>query len=249
MIRTVIIDDESDARFMIRSMLEKHLSDRVQIVGEVDNIKDGIKLIKEEGPDLVLLDIQMREGTGFDLLSEFDSVTFEVVFITAYDQYAIKAFDFSAFGYLLKPLKAARLRSLIDRLEKSLQKERDNIGNRLKVLVENYNNDEAIKKLVISDSKGFRVTDLNMIMRLEGDSNYTHFVLTNGQRITTSKTMGEYEPLLNDHGFYRIHQSTIVNLAYVTRYIKGAGGKVEMSDGETFNLSRYRKKEFLKRFR
>ncbi len=247
MINALIIDDEKDARFLLAIQLTKHFSDIIKIVGEAEGIESGVKTIKELKPDVVFLDIKMHSGTGFDLLQEFKNPDFEVVFVTAYDNYALKAFQFSAFGYLLKPIKTSELKLIVERLQGHLQLLRSATESRMKVLLENYGDDKKIKKLVVTDAEGFQVLNIEEILRLEGDRNYTRFILLNDKKITTSKTMGEYEDLLNDFGFFRIHQSTIVNLRYVKGYNK-ADEEVEMTDGKFLKLSRYRKTDFFDRF-
>lgn len=248
MIKAIIIDDEKRARHLLKGLLEQHFNGSIEVVGEGDDVDTGVKAIKKHKPDLVFLDIKMHKGTGFDLLQQLKKVDFEVIFITAYDNYAVKAFQFSAFGYLLKPIKTRELRDVVTNLENHLQRLKEGADKRLKVLVENYGDDRKIKKLVISNIDGFKVSSVDDIIRLEGDGNYTHFIISGGRKVTTSKTLGEYEELLNDHGFYRIHQSTIVNLRHVKGYFKGVGGKVEMSDGKSFSVSRHRKPGFLRRF-
>jgi two-component system LytT family response regulator len=248
MIKALIIDDEKDARFLLRNILEHNYKDHIQVVDEADDVDSGITIIKKHQPDLVFLDIKMPQGTGFDLLQKLDQVNFEVIFITAYDSYAIQAFQFSAFDYLLKPIKSTELTSTISRLTSHLENLKLGVDKRLKVLVENYGDDRKIKKLVITNMEGFKVLNIEDIIRLEGDRNYTHFILTNNRKITTSKTLSEYEELLVDHGFFRIHQSTIANLRHVTGYIKGDGGSVEMIDGKQLQLARNRKQQFMEKF-
>jgi two-component system LytT family response regulator len=248
MIKTVIIDDEKDARFLLRNMLEHEFGNLIQVIDEADDVDTGVQIIKMHQPDLVFLDIKMPQGTGFELLQQLDKVNFEVIFITAYDNFAIKAFQFSAFGYLLKPIKAKELELTIQRLSAHLENQKLIIEKRLKVLVENYGDDKKIRKLVINNMEGFKVVAIEEIIRLEGDRNYTHFVLQGNQRITTSKTLGEYEDLLNEHGFFRIHQSTIANLRHIKGYLKKDGGSVEMTDGKQLQVARNRKQEFLEKF-
>jgi len=247
MITALIIDDEKDARFLLNNQLAKHFADTVKIVGEADGVETGIKAIKELKPDVVFLDIKMSSGTGFDLLQQVSSLNFEVVFVTAYDNYALKAFQFSAFGYLLKPIKTAELKSVVEKLESHIKLSKKTPENRLKILMENYSSTKEIKKLVVTDMEGFQVLNLEEITRLEGDRNYTRFILLNDKKVTTSKTLGEYEELLNDFGFFRIHQSTIINLRYVKGYKKG-DEEIEMTDGKFLKLSRYRKADFFERF-
>lgn len=247
MIKCVIIDDEADAIFMLKNILEKNFKDEITIVDVAENIKDGIQIINKQKPEVVFLDIRMREGTGFELLKQIKTKNFEVIFITAYDQYAVKAFQFSAMGYLMKPIKIQDLKNTISNLKLHFSKQKNNIEKRLKVLVENYD-DGNIKKLVVSNIDGFRVIPINNIIRLEGDRNYTNFILIDHKKITSSKTLGEYENLLTDFGFYRIHQSSLINLKHVVGYLKGDGGMVEMTDGCQVAVSRNRKADFIKRF-
>ncbi len=248
MIHAVIIDDEKDARFLLRNLIEKKFGSKVAIIGEADDVDSGLELITEIQPDLVFLDVQMKSGTGFDLLGQIKTVNFEVIFITAYNEYAIEAFKFSAFGYLLKPIKASDLASAIEKLQKQFEEKSKDIDKKVKVLVENYGSNGEIQKLIVANVDGFKVLKIESILRLEGDRNYSHFILENGTKVTTSKNLKEYEDLLVKYGFFRIHQSTIVSLRHITGYIRGDGGYVEMPDGTTHKVSRHRKSEFISRF-
>lgn len=247
MIQALIIDDEEDARFMLRSLIERHFSDTVEVAGEADSVSDGIELISRLKPELVFLDIRMNRETGFDLLQAIENKDFEVVFVTAYDQYAVNAFRFSAMGYLMKPIKISALREVIEAVVKKSAEDRIDARKRLKVLIENYGDDRKISKLVISNMEGFRVLDIEDVIRLEGDRNYTHFILRDGKRILATKTLGDYERLLNEFGFFRIHQSTVVNLRHVTAFHR-SDNMVEMIDGTQSSVSRQRKAAFLARF-
>lgn len=249
MIKAVIIDDEKDARFLLRNLLEKKFGNQVKILGEAEDVEPGIALIEKHNPELVFLDVQMKKGTGFDLLNKLDKVNFEVIFITAYNQYAVDAFKFSAFGYLMKPIKSKDLSDVISKLENHLSGFKKDNSKRLKVLIENYGSEGDIQKLIIPNVDGFQVVPIADIIRLEGDRNYTHFILIGDKKITTSKSLGEYEELLNNHGFFRIHQSTIVSLRHIIAYLKEGGGNVEMIDGGIMKISRHRKVDFLERFR
>ena len=248
MIKAVIIDDEQDARFLLRNQLEKKFGGQISILAEAEDIQPGIEIIEDHKPDVVFLDIQMKTGTGFDLLQQMKAIDFEVIFITAYDQYAVNAFKFSAFGYLLKPIKTKELADVLRKLEIHLSEKKRETGKRLKVLVENYGSEGDIQKLIVPNVEGFQVLKIAEILRLEGDRNYTHFILSNNRKVTTSKSLGEYEELLNEYGFFRIHQSTIVSLRHIVGYVKGDGGMVEMVDGISLKVSRNRKVDFLKRF-
>ena len=251
MIKAVIIDDEERARKLLKEMIGQLLSGRLNVIAEADGVATGVEVITKHKPDMVFLDVQMHDGTGFDVLEKLKDLRSEIVFVTAYDQYAIQAIQFSAFGYLLKPIKPKALFEVIERFETNRRELIGGVDKRARVLIENYGDDGKIKKLIINHMNGFDVSLVKDIMRLEGDGNYTNFIITNNRRVITSRTIGEYEELLLNHGFYRIHQSTIANLRHITKYHKyqkGSGGQIEMTDGKLFNVSRYRKSGFMKNF-
>lgn len=247
MIKTVLIDDEADARFMLRNLLDRHFSDRINVVGEAEEVDTAIKLIRELSPDLVFLDVRINDQTGFDVLEAFDRHNFEVIFVTAYDEYAVRAFEFSATGYVMKPIKVSALEEAIRSAERKSETDRLAASQKLKVLVEQYGTGGEVRKLVIPHIDGFNIVDLADIIRLEGDRNYTLFVLRNRKPILATKTLGEYESLLGDFSFYRIHQSTVVNLRHVTAYHR-SDNSVETVDGARSVLSRMRKAGFIERF-
>lgn len=248
MIRAILIDDEKDARFLLQNLLQRKLKDQVEVIGEADDVASGYALIEALKPDLVFLDIQMRNGTGFDLLEKFAHIDFEVIFITAYNEYAIKAFKFSAFDYLMKPIKSIELEQSIHKLEEKLKAGKTDKDKHVRILIENYGSKGEIQKLIVNDLEGFKVLEINSIVRLDGDRNYTHIILYDGKKITTTKNLGEYESLLDEHGFFRIHQSTMVSLRHVIGFKKADDGYVEMSDGSWLKVSRSRKQDFISRF-
>lgn len=248
MIKAVIVDDESDARFLLRNLIEENFSDQIAVVAEAAHLDDAETAIENQNPDVVFLDIRLREGTGFDLINNLKNKNFEVVFVTAYNQYAVRAFEFSAFGYLMKPIKLRELKKVVELLQEKMELLKINAEKRLKVLVDNFQDEGKIKKLVIAHMEGFDVVPLSDVVWLQGDGNCTHIHLFDGKRITASRTLGTYEELLLDYGFFRIHQSTIINLSHVKAYHREGGGFVEMADGHEAKLSRHRKAEFMKRF-
>lgn len=246
MIKVVIIDDENDARYLLNNMLTKKIADKVIVLGEADDVDSGVELIKSVKPDLVFLDVQMKTGTGFDVLKRFEEFDFNVIFVTAYNEYAVQAFKFSAFDYILKPFKSSEIIDVINKFEEESKKK--DADKRVKVLIENYGHKGEIHKLILSNIEGFVVLSIDQILRLEGDRNYTHFILTTGKKITTSKSLGEYESMLTDYGFYRIHQSTMVSLRHVTAFKRADDGYVEMSDGVTVKVSRSKKQGLIDKF-
>ena len=245
MIKTVLIDDESFSRSTLKNLLEG-LFPQLEIVGEASDIQEGIDVLEKLQPDLVFLDVHLKSGTGFDLLKKLNQTPFEIIFVTAHDEYAINAFQFSAFGYLLKPLEIKELRKVMDRfiLKRSESAQQN---KRVKILIENYN-EGLVRKIVVQNVNGFQVLELKNILYLEGAVNYTKFYLQDGSSILISKTLKEYENLLQNQGFIRVHQSFIINLHHVKQYIKGEGGQVIMSNQKEIPISRRKKSNFIKQF-
>lgn len=248
MINAVIIDDEEDARFNLKHLLERKFADSIMVLGEANSVKSGLEIIEKTQPDLVFLDIKMRDGTGFDLIQKLEMVDFEIIFVTAYDKFAIQAMEFSAFAYLMKPINADKLQQSVEQLIEKKNKSKNSVHKRIKILIENYGDTKKVLKLVVSNIEGFDVLSIEDIIRLEGDSNYTHFVLLDGKKVVSTKSLGVYEELLMEFGFFRIHLSTIINLRHVKSYKKSDGGQVKMCDDEILKISRHRKKDFFERF-
>lgn len=248
MLKSIIIDDEEDARFNLKHLLERKFADTIQVLGEADGVKSGLEIIEKTQPDLVFLDIKMRDGTGFDLIQNLDTVNFEIIFVTAYDKFAIQAMEFSAFAYLMKPINPEKLQNAVEQLIEKRKELKNSIHKRIKILIENYGDTKKVFKLIVSNVEGFDILQIEDIIRLEGDSNYTHFILPNEKKVVSSKSLGVYEELLIEYGFFRIHQSTIINLRHVKAYKKSDGGQVKMSDDVILKISRHRKKDFFDRF-
>ncbi len=242
--RVLIIDDEDRARKSIAGIL-KLSNNNVQLVAEADGVKSGIAAIKEHNPDLVLLDINMSDGTGFDLLKKLENITFKVIFITAYEEFAIKAFEFSAIDYILKPVDPAKL---IDALHRANQLiEQENINLKLNALFANLEGSATDgKKLILKTAENIYVVNTSDIIRCESDSGYTNFFLVDGKKILVSRNLKDYEDMLNGMGYYRIHQSHLINLKYIDHYSKTEGGAVIMKDNSIIPVARRKKDNFLK---
>ncbi len=225
----VIIDDEVSAVSTLTAILKNYF-ENVEILGVAHNVKDGVKVITEKKPQIVFLDIKMPDGTGFDLLKRVER-NFEVIFTTAFDNYAINAFKSAACGYLMKPIDIDQLGSALDKAIPLVQNTApDMLDKKIGVVVENYTDAHGqIKKIVIPNMDGFEVVDIKDLIRCSGERNYTHFILTDGRKVLTSTTLREYDELLSAHGFYRIHKSHLINLHHVRKYVKNDGGGVEMS--------------------
>jgi len=245
MIRTLLIDDETYSRQTLKSLITD-LFPKLEVIGDAGDIEEGIEAIESLKPDLVFLDVHLKSGTGFDILKQLKNINFEIIFVTAHDEYAISAFQFAAFGYLLKPLVVSELTQVVHRLIEKRNTQNDQ-NKRIKILIENYS-EGVVKKIVVQNISGFQVLNLQEILYLEGEVNYTKFYLRDGKTILISKTLKEYENLLKEQGFLRIHQSYLINLHHVVQYIKGEGGQVVMSNRQELPVSRRKKSAFLKQF-
>lgn len=247
-LKIIIVDDEESARGTLKALLGA-TGEVVDIIGEAANVKDGIELVKKSDFDLLFLDIQMPDGTGFNLLESCTDYNFEVVFTTAFDKYAIRAFDFSAIGYLLKPINIEELENALIRVKSISDKKQNNKSDQIELLQEIFKSQEKkLENIAVPTVDGFEIIKLDELVRCEGDRNYTNFVLSDGSSFLSSKTLKKYEDLLKDDRFLRIHKSHLINLKHVRRYIKGDGGSVEMSDGAVIHISREKKEAFNKYF-
>lgn len=246
MIRSIIVDDEQHCTNRLAGMLNTHCKSTVQLTGtfaSVDAAFEGIASLK---PDLVFLDVQLHGLTGFDLLERLPEINFEVIFTTAYDNYAIKAIKFSAIDYLLKPVDPGDLLQAIARLQKILQQH--DLSEKFDTLFHNLKSaNVASRKITVPTSKGLMFLPVNDIIRCEADVNYTTIYLKDKQRLMVAKTLKEFDDLLADHQFFRIHNSHLINLDHIKSYHKGKGGYVTMTDNTSLEVSTRRKDLFMKR--
>ncbi len=237
--RVAIIDDEKRARKYLRGLLEDQFK-TIDIVGEADGVNNGVKLIENLTPELIFLDVQMQDGTGFDLLAKIDRSKIHVIFVSAYDRFAITAIKFSAIDYLLKPVDSSDLSIALTKVKTI--KPTDQLQKKLDILLGNIN---KIEKIALPSLDGIEFVKISNIVRCESDSNYTNFYLISGDKIVVSKTLKDFEDMLESKGFFRTHKSHMINLAYLKKYIKGEGGIAVMEDNSQATVSRRRKEEFL----
>ena len=240
--KALVIDDENRTRELIVKMINSFGFDLEAKPGG-DNVQSGIKSIEEEQPNLVFLDIQMPDGTGFDVLKGLKNRNFEVIFITAHEEFAIKAIKFSALDYILKPIDQNELMSAVSKAIKTIEEKKEE--TQFDALQHNVN-PNLKRRLVLKTQESVHVVDLDTIIRCEADRNYTSFFLNTGKKILVSKTLKEYETLLTGHNFLRVQQSHLINLDYVDRYDKGDGGSVVMKDGSEVPLSPAKREVFFK---
>jgi len=241
--KVLIIDDENRTRELIAKMIDSFGLD-VKAIPEGENVQSGIEAIQKHQPDIVLIDIQMPDGTGFDVLRSIENKNFEVIFITAHEEFAIKAIKFSALDYLLKPVDTNELRSA---LEKALVRLADNAEpHQFEALQKNILPNEK-RRLVLKTQESVHVVELDQIIRCEADRNYTSFFLQDDKKILVSKTLKEYEILLTGYNFLRVQQSNLININYVDRYDKKNGGAVVMKNGAEVPLSPAKRELFFKK--
>lgn len=246
MISAILIDDDINLRNGMKGLLQRYAPE-INIIGEADSVISGVEAMVSLNPQVVFLDIQLNDGTGFDILEKITALSgttkAHIVFITAHEQYAIKAFRFSALDFLLKPVDPDELQKVI--LKIKIEIEKNDSSSHIDLLLENIRKKvDNFKRIALSTSEGIHLFDVSDIIRCESEDNYTKFFIKNSKPILISKTLKEYEELLSEHGFERIHQSHLINLNYLKSYIKKDGGYVVMADDSHLPISQ-RKKERL----
>ena len=242
MLRAVIVEDEKRSRETLLGLLNLYCKN-VEIVAEADDMRSGIAAIQNHHPDVVFLDIQMPDGSGFKLLESLEQINFDVIFTTAYDQFAIKAIKFSALDYLLKPIFPQDLQEAVKKAEAKQTHHGSREG--VQVLLDNMRKLESdTPKIVLSTSDKINVVNIKDIIRCESDNYYTMFYFSDGKKLMISKTLKENEELLSDHNFIRPHKSHLINTSYIKSFNKQDGGYIVMTDGSTVPVSR-RKKEYI----
>ena len=250
MIRVIIIDDEENSRETLRGKLDLFCPE-VEVAAEAGSVKDGLEAISKETPDAVFLDIQLAGESGFDILEKIaqdEADQPEIIFVTAHNEFAIKAIKFSALDYLLKPIDPEELVKAVRKVEetKGLPKKATNIN----VLVENIRQaSDSPKKIVVPTSDGMHVIKLSDIIRLESSSNYTTFHLNNQKSLLASKTLKEFDNMLSGYNFQRIHKSHLVNMNYLKRYVQTDGGYLILEDGSKIPVANRKKEQLLNTLR
>jgi len=243
MIRAIIIEDEKKSRETLRGLLNRFCKN-VEVVAEADGFKSGLDVIRSNKTDMVFLDIQMPDGSGFRLLEHIEKIDFEIVFTTAFDHYAIKAIKYSALDYLLKPIDPDELVNAVKKVE--LKKSGNHINKNIRVLLDNIHATESeTQKIVLSTADKIHIVEVSKIIRCESDNYYTFFFLNDGKKILVSKTLKENEELLSSHNFIRPHKSHLINIRYIKSFVRDEGGYIMMEDGSQVPVSRRKREKIL----
>ena len=247
MIKTVIVEDEKNARIALTQMLKEDCPE-VEIIGEAGQVETAISLIEELNPALIFMDIKLGNQNSFEILQAVDLTKLHVIFTTAYENYAVRAFRFSAIDYLLKPINREYLRNAVDKLVHLNSP--DDQSEKVAVLLENLKQESKTpKKIILSTQEMMRIIELNEIIRCEADVNYTRFYLKDTDQLLISRTLKEFEEELADCNFMRVHKSHLINMDYVTGYDKREGGSVVLADGSRVPLSPRKRELFMQRLK
>ncbi|MDF2450224.1 MAG: transcriptional regulator [Bacteroidota bacterium] len=242
MIKALVVDDEVNNQELISNLLKSYV-ENIKVVGVANSVESAFIAINEHHPDLVFLDIEMPDGSGFDLLKKFEKIPFRIIFVTAHQEFAIEAFKYSALDYLLKPVSPANLIEAAKKVEESIST--DDLSLRLKILLSNMSEPvKSKRKIVLKTMERIYSVDVDDIIRLESDGGYTKVYLVDGKRIMVSRTMKEFDDLLVDAGFLRVHHSHLVNMNHLFCFEK-AEGHIVMKDDSVVPVSNRRKDQLL----
>jgi len=247
MIRAIIVEDEASGLNNLKNLLKAYCS-QVEVIGEATSVAEATTLFNDPKLrlDVAFLDIQLKDGLVFQFLNQLKRINFEIIFITAFDKYAIQACSYSAIGYILKPTDPDALVEAVNRFP---MLNGEQIDKRFDLFTKMYNHPNAYEKLSIAAVDGIYFVHIRDVQRLEAEDNYTHIYLKNGNKLTASKTIKWYEDLLQPMNFYRVHKSHVVNLNYMNKYVKGDGGYLVMEDGKHIDISRRRRPAFMEQMR
>ncbi len=235
----IIIDDMELSRASLKADLADYC-ENVEVIGEADGVLSGAKLLRQKKPDILFLDIEMEDGDGFDLLDILPDHLESVIFVTAQESYALKAFQYSAVDYLLKPVDTDLLKQAVEKMTHK----KDAIQEQLSILKENMKEGSTVDKIALHTSEKIVVADINDIVRLEAMTNYTYFYFADGSKLLITRTLKYYDTMLCDSGFVRVHQSHLINMTHVKAYVKTEGGYISMKDDSIVPVS-VRKKSYV----
>jgi len=241
MLKAIIIDDEKNSREVLSKLVSTYCRG-VAIVAEASNFEEGLEAISKHKPGLVFLDLEMPDANGLELFTRLDKMDFEVIITTGHQEYAVKAVKTAALDYLLKPVDVEELEAAVDRVFGQRKENREN--KNFDIFIKNFKNSSE-QQIALASSEGLTFLKVKEIIYCKGDGAYTYFFIEDGSKITVSKNLKEFEDLLGDKGFYRIHKSYLINLSHMKKYMRGDGGYVIMSNGDSADVSKRKKEGFL----
>lgn len=246
-INALIVEDEIHGLNNLKNLLAQYCEE-VNVVGEAQSVEGAIALVKEKGvrPDVAFLDISLPDGLVFQFLNQIQPVEFEVIFVTAYEEYAIKACEYSSIGYVLKPIDPDLLQEAVARIR---ERKPEEMQRRLQLFQQHFNNPNLFNKISIAALDGIYFVNIKDIVRFEAEDNYTHIFLNSGERITASKTIKAYEDMLEPYNFYRVHKRHVINLNFMRKFVKGDGGYLIMDDSMRIEVSRRRRPAFMEKMK
>lgn len=242
MYTAIIVDDEKKARDLMETLIGEFCPD-INIIGKAEDVQSAVKMIKLQSPDLVFLDIEMPGYSGFQLLDFFDQIPFDIIFTTAYREYALNAFEVSAIDYLLKPIQIKQLTKAVEKF-KQRRNASSSTNDRIQTLKANLNPEETIRRIAVPVNDGFEFLDTQEIIYLSAERSYTHVFMANGSKFLFSKNLKEFVDTLVQPWFFKPHRSYLINLNRVSRYVKKDGGYIIMENGDQVSISRDRKEAF-----
>lgn len=244
----IVIEDEFKLREMFIQLLQTHCPE-IDVIGDTGNITEGYNLIVSKKPDVIFLDIEMPQGNGFDLLSKFETIPFEVIFVSSYEQYAIRALKLSALDFILKPVVIEELLTLTDKIKSAIELKES--AGKYRILKENLKSPDTEKQIMLNSRDRMESVKLGSIVYLKADLNYTHFFLSDKRRIVVSKTLKDFEEMLcevSDSLFVRIHKSFIINVSFIKSIERGESSMVILKDDTTLEVSRRKKMALIEHF-
>ena len=241
-ITAIIVDDDEFCCFQLQDLLSRY-SLGVKIIGVCNSGADGLAKITALNPDLVFLDVEMPGMNGFEMIRKLPAVNFEIIFTTSHEQYAIRAIRFSALDYLVKPIDPNALQDAIGRMKDKLDDRQHNVPKQLEII--GIPAEKKLNNLAVPTMEGLLFIGIQDIIRCESDDKYSKIFLADKKMILASRTLGDFETILQPHGFFRIHKSYLINLVHLKKYLRGEGGQVIMADGATLDVSRRKKEELM----
>ncbi len=247
MIKAAIVEDEIKGLNNLKNLLKDNCPD-VKVIAEASSIEEALKVFKKPNfkVDVAFLDIDLPDGTVFQMINQLGDIKFDIIFVTAFEKFAIKACQYSSIGYVLKPIDPDILKDAVERIDPG---KTNKVTKRLDVFNKHYNHPNAFEKMSISALDGLYFINIKDIIRCEAEDNYTHIHLRNGDKITASRTIKYYEELLSGINFYRVHKSHLINLNYMMKFVKGDGGYLVMDDAKKIEVSRRRRPAFMEQMR